>query len=273
MRLEVHGTGETFRDCANVCPDMVVIPPGHFQMGSPPSETGRGDNEGPVHDVTIGYAFSVSKFPITRGEWRRYVAATGRTGSSCQGYIESAGTYEQKAGFSWRAPGFPQDDRHPVVCVSWNETQQYASWLTEGTHHRYRLLSEAEYEYVNRAGSRGTYFWGNTADDLCRYANAGIYCRGGYRYTSPVGSFKPNGFGLFDTTGNVESWAQDCDHDDYSGAPTDGSAWIAGDCIRRVVKGGSWVNNPRYLHAAGRAASTAPSAYNYWGFRLARDND
>src|SRR5262249_7097432 len=135
-------------------------------------------------------------------------------------------------------------------CVSWKETQEYASWLTEETHHHYRLLSEAEYEYVNRAGSSGTYFWGNTSGDLCRYANAGSYCKGGYRYTSPVGSFKPNDFGLFDTTGNVESWTQDCDHDDYSGAPTDGSAWTAGDCFRRVVRGGSWVGNPRYWHAA-----------------------
>jgi formylglycine-generating enzyme required for sulfatase activity len=275
--------GETFRDCADVCPEMVVIPPGHFEMGSPSSEQGRSDNEAPVHEVRIDYALSVGKYPVTRGEWYRYVAARGRSESSnCYAWNPSNRLWEHRADYGWQNPGFSQDDRHPVVCVSWNEAQEYAQWLTQKTGHHYRLLSEAEYEYINRAGSLSGYFWGGTAEDLCRYANGldsavnrgfPTHCNDGHVYTSPVGEFPPNRFGLYDTTGNAWSWTQDCRHDNYNGAPTDGSAWITGgDCSYRMARGGSWFNIPIELRAAYRPKFLATYTDSGVGLRLGRTN-
>lgn len=252
-----------FRDCDRACPWMIAIPPGRFLMGAPRDEEGSLDDEGPVHEVSIRYTFSVSEYPITRGEWRQYVKATGHpTQTGCGG------------GVSWLNPGFQQQDDHPVVCVTWNEAVAYASWLSRKTGHHYRLLSEAEYEYINRAGTRTPYFWGSTSDGQCRYANgddASAGCNDGYPYTSPVGSFKPNAFGLYDTTGNVWSWTEDCWHGNYYGAPTDGSAWVTGaHCAYRVLRGGAWDNIPDGLRSAFRVRTAANVAYNFQGLRVAR---
>jgi formylglycine-generating enzyme required for sulfatase activity len=232
-------------------PEMVVIPPGRFRMGSPSNEAGRTDDEGPLHEVHIGYAFAVGKYPITRGEWRQYVVDTGHSGSD-------------EPGESWLDPSYPQDDSHPVVYVSWNEAQDYASWLSQKTGHRYRLLSEAEYEYINRAGSRSAYFWGSAWEGYSHHLK-----RDGSRGSWPVGKLKPNAFGVYDTSGHVWCWTQDCWHDDYSGAPTDGSAWTTGgDCRRRVLRGGAWFNDSATLRVAHRSWHYAAS--NGPGFRLAR---
>jgi formylglycine-generating enzyme required for sulfatase activity len=284
LTVSGHRVGETFRDCEQVCPEMVVIPPGRFQMGSPSSEQGRDDNEGPVHEVRIGYVFAAAKYPVTRGEWRPYLAATGRSGSNnCFGFNQSTGQFEQQ--YDWQDPGFPQDDNHPVVCVNWDEAQGYASWLSAKTGHRYRLLSEAEYEYIERAGSSSAYFWGDTADGQCRYANGGdvtlkersyrwvtvtAACSDGHAFTSPVGKYQPNRFSLYDITGNVRSWTQDCYHDSYSGAPQDGSAWTTGGCDQRAFHGGSWDSRPSGLRAASRYRDSAKGASFNVGFRLAR---
>jgi formylglycine-generating enzyme required for sulfatase activity len=239
--LSGHGVRETFRDCADACPRMVVIPPGSFRMGSPDDELGRFDGEGPVHEVHISYAFAVSKYPITRGEWKQFVNETGhKDASDCL-----------KGG---------QQDNRPVVCVDWQDAQDYAGWLSRKSGHRYRLLSEAEYEYVNRAGSQTVYFWGDSYDR--RYANDGLG-------TTAVGSFKPNPFGLYDTTGNVWSWTQDCWHDNYDGAPTDGSAWTYSCSYGRVVRGRPWAGFPRWLRSASRGWSDGFDGDG--GFRLARD--
>jgi formylglycine-generating enzyme required for sulfatase activity len=269
-----------FRDCADFCPEMVEIPPGRFQMGSRDTEAGRFNSEAPVHSVSISYPLAVSKFPITRGQWRRFLKATRRPGS--QGcYTYTGEKWELKPDLSWQNPGFPQEDNHPVVCVSWQETQDYATWLSQKTHHHYRLLSEAEYEYVNRAGSSTAYFFGNTSEAQCRYANGAdatakaqfgwtdaAACGDGYANTSPVGTYQPNRFGLYDTTGNVWSWTQDCWNENYNGSPTDGSAWTSGDCTLRVMRGGSWLAQPRGLRSAVR--DKAPAAGHTAGFRLGR---
>jgi formylglycine-generating enzyme required for sulfatase activity len=274
-----HAVGDTFLDCSGpFCPAMVVIPPGRFQMGS------LGHNrEVPVHEVTIGYAFAVGKYPITRGQWRAYLAASGRSASNtCYGFNSSTGAYEQKPADNWQNPGFPQEDSHPVVCVTWNEAQDFATWLSQKTGHHYRLLSEAEYEYINRAGTSGTYFWGDTDEDQCLYANGAdapfkarygwdaAECYDGYLFTSPVGSFKANGFRLYDTTGNVWSWTQDCWNSSYRSAPVDGSAWMEGDCDLRAVRGGSSFNDPKLLRAAFRVETVSAAAGNDLGFRIAR---
>jgi formylglycine-generating enzyme required for sulfatase activity len=263
-----HSVGEAFRDCEDVCPEMVVIPPGRFQMGSPDDEPGREKSEGPVHEVRIEYAFAVGKYPVTRGEWRKYVAKSGRSAKDCA--WETSLATGVATDYNWQNPGFPQKDSHPVVCVVWEDAQDYANWLSERTGHHYRLLSEAEYEYVNRAGSSSAYFWGSAWN--CRYANGDV-CKGGYRYTSPVGSYQPNNFGLYDTTTNGWSWTQDCWHKNYDGAPTDGSAWTSGrDCDGgRVIRGSiryKALENSRaasrdYLYGSGLKSQLA-------GFRLAR---
>jgi formylglycine-generating enzyme required for sulfatase activity len=234
------------------CPEMAAIPPGHYLMGSPSTEPGRYDNEGPVHEVTIDYAFAVSRFPVTVAQWRMFVEATGRPARG-----------------RWLDPGFPQDDRHPVVCVTWHEAQEYVTWLTHRTRRPYRLLSEAELEYVNRARSRSAYFWGDSIDDLSRYANGNVPAvKARFPYTSPVGSFEPNAFGLHDITGNVWCWTNDTWHESYEGAPADGSPWTTGGSRGHVVRGGSLSTPPRNLRAACRTYATDP--LGDVGFRVAR---
>jgi formylglycine-generating enzyme required for sulfatase activity len=283
-RLADMPVGTVFRDCGG-CIEMVRVPAGSFQMGSQGNEAGRLDNEGPVHAVTIGYPLAVSRYPVTRGQWRAFLSDTGRSGSSssCRGFNQSTGRAEESPGYSWEAPGFPQDDSHPVVCVSWDEAAAYTSWMSWRTRHHYRLLSEAEYEFVNRAGSSSPYFWGNTSDALCRHANGedaaasarypewtqAAGCSDGYMFTSPVGKFEPNGFGLYDTTGNVWSWTQDCYNPGYMGAPANGAAWETGTCFNvRVARGGSWFDSPASLRASSR--NWPSGSFCYVGFRLAR---
>ena len=267
LSVSGHRIGEIFRDCRDVCPEMVVIPPGHFQMGSPNDDWRHRTEEGPVHEVHIGYVFATSKYPVTRGEWRQYVAATRHPSSNhCIGV-------GQNPDRNWLDPGFPQDDNHPVVCVTWDEAKDYMSWLSQKTGYHYRLLSDSEYEYINRAGSSTAYFWGDKWDR--RRANGGekrLNGADGPFQTSPVGSFQPNGFDLYDTTGNVASWTQDCWHDNYSGAPTDGSAWTAGDCSKRVFRGGGWSGSSDMLRAAFHFRGDPGKGLSVVGFRLARTN-
>lgn len=261
-------------------------------MGSRDGEDGGSPDQGPLHTVTISYPLAVSRYPVTRGQWRQYRRITRKIGSdNCYSFDWSTSSWEQRTEYTWRNPGYPQEDNHPVVCVTWREARDYAVWLSKRTGKRYRLLSEAEYEYINRAVTRpnagSAYFWGDEAEDACRYANgadaslkarfsaaaATSGCDDGYVFTSPVGRFQPNGFGLNDTTGNVWSWVEDCYHKSYAGAPTDGAAWTSGgDCGRRVLRGGSWANVPRSLRAAYRDGLPAISANFNVGFRLARTN-
>lgn len=273
------------RDCPE-CPEVVVVPPGSFQMGSPASESGREDDEGPVHTVTIGYPLAVSKYPITRGEWRRYLQETGQKGSNnCIGYNQAERSFEHKQEYNWLNPGFKQQDTHPVVCLKWQEAQDYAAWLSKKTAHHYRLLSEAEYEYLERAGSQSPFPWDDrTSDAQCEHANAAdatlkaghgqpyvtyASCSDGFEFTSPVDHFPANAFGLYDIDGNVLSWVQDCYHQGgYQGAPADGNAWHSPKCDVRVFRGGSWYNSPRSLRSANRAGLELDNSHV--GFRVAR---
>jgi formylglycine-generating enzyme required for sulfatase activity len=230
--------------------------------------------------VTIAYAFEVSRYPITRGEWRRFLTDTGRKSGPCWGFNPRTGGRRFSAEYNWTNPGFPPADSHPVVCVSWAETQAYIAWLNTKSGSRYRLLTEAEYEFVSRAGSSAAYPWGSSSDAQCSHANAadltarerieglqGAACSDGFVYTSPVGSFTANAFGLYDTVGNVWSWTQDCYHTSYNGAPTDGSAWGT-SCDRRVVRGGGWESLGQWLRSAYR--NNIGDAYYNVGFRVAR---
>ncbi len=244
--------GEEFSDC-DVCPRMVVVPAGTFTMGSPASEEGF-DDEGPRHSVTISAPFAVGVYEVTFAEWDACVSA-----GSCGGYAPAD-------------EGWGRGSR-PVMNVSWDDAQAYVSWLSQQTGARYRLLSEAEWEYVARAGSVTARYWGESRSGQCRYANGGddyVSCTDGHEYTAPVGSFAPNVFGLYDVLGNVYEWTQDCWNGSYAGAPTDGSAWQSGNCGRRVLRGGSWLGNPWFLRSASRSRNPTGGRSNRFGFRVAR---
>jgi formylglycine-generating enzyme required for sulfatase activity len=220
-------------------------------MGSPEGE-GTPD-EHPQHPVTIGNPFAVGVCPVTRGEFAAFVKASGH---KVEGGEKS----------SWRDPGFPQNDDHPVVCVSWYDAQAYVAWLTEISGGRpYRLLSEAEWEYCCRAGTSSAYSTGDSI--MPEQANFGEASKG----TTSVLKFPPNPWGLYDMHGNIWEWCEDNWREDYnSNPPSDGSAWAGGDPSSRVLRGGSWIDRPDILRSAGRDW-VHPVYRDYsFGFRVAR---
>ena len=249
--------GDTFRDCGE-CPEMVVVPPGSFDMGSPETEEMRFDAEGPQHRVTIRKAFAAGVFEVTFREWDACVSDGG-----CGGYRpdDEWGRYE-----------------HPVIDVNWEDAKGYVDWLRRKTGKKYRLLSEAEWEYAARAGTRTPFHTGRTiSTEQANYDGNYTYGsgqKGRYRErTVPVGSFEPNGFGLYDMHGNVYEWVEDCWNVNYRRAPDDGSAWLRGDCAHRVLRGGSWLDLPQYLRSAFRGRYTTGNRLNFVGFRVARTLD
>ena len=288
--LQEHPPGATFRDCAQ-CPEMVVVPSGSYEMGSPAFEKGRYDSEGPVHRVTIAEPFAVGVYEMTRGEFERFAQETGYLsggGDGCWFWrAESDGKFEKDSDRNWRAPGYAQTDQHPVVCVSWRDAQVYVKWLSRKTGESYRLLSEAEWEYVARGGTQTAWYWGADKTAQCRHANGfdrsaeqrypnkwkTAKCDDGAVHTSEVGKYKANGFGLHDVSGNVREWVEDCWNENYAGAPTDGSAWTSGNCKKRVLHGGSWSLNPRLLRSAYRDGDFTGIRINDYGFRVARTLD
>ena len=248
-RERAPAVGEVFRDCPH-CPEMVVVPAGSFMMGSPSWEEDRQDDEGPRRRVTIGSPFAVGVHEVTFAEWDACVSAGG-----CGGYRPN----DQRRGRG----------RRPVTNVSWNDAQSYVAWLSRETGEAYRLLSESEWEYVARAGTATRYWWGR---DIGRNrANcAGCGSRWDNSSTAPVGSFAANAFGLHDVHGNVWEWVQDCWNGSYAGAPRNGNAWESGGCPRRVLRGGSWDNYPRYLRAADRSWGGTGIRSGDDGFRVAQ---
>ena len=271
------------RDCDG-CPEMVVVPAGSFTMGSPDSEAGRWPREGPRHTVTITRAFAAGRFEVTRGEFAKFVRETGYpAGGGC--YYWTGSNVESQPSKDWRTPGFWQTARDPVVCVSWLDAQAYTRWLAAKTGKPYRLLTEAEWEYAARAGAQTSRPWGDDPDEACLYANVADFaartipgadlwrfhnCDDRNTYTAPAGSYKPNAFGLYDMIGNAWEWVEDCWHEDYKGAPTDGSAWTGGDCSGRVMRGGAWVNMPDFARSALRGWDAAGDRGDFRGFRVAR---
>lgn len=273
--------GGTFQNCRR-CPKMVVIFSGKFDMGSPASEDGRSDDEGPVHSVKIS-SYAIGKTEITRGQFAEFVKKSRyRTGDKC--WTLEKGKFEERKG-SWREPGFPQSDKDPVVCINWNDAQAYVKWLSHKTGRTYRLPTEAEWEYAARGGTGTARYWGNNPDEACVYANGADetaqiqiqgatswsihHCTDGFSYTAPVGHFKPNAFGLNDMLGNVWEWTEDIYHVNYQGAPTDGSAWQGGG-DKHLLRGGSWNNSPSDLRAATRYKCDPALRFSSFGFRVVR---
>jgi formylglycine-generating enzyme len=278
---------------------MVVVPPGTYVMGSPSEDPHQAKNaiEQPQHRVTINHAFAVGKFEVTREEYARFALQTRlRDPDGCN--VHEPPNWVKRARLNWHTTPFPQTRRDPVVCVSWEEARAYTQRLSEHTGHSYRLLSEAEWEYVARAGTTTQAFWGEDERQACEYGNGVdltlvarfpktdwegpaprnpspervLPCRDGHVFTAPVGSYRPNAFGLYDTAGNVAEWTADCLVRNYASAPTDGSARTDGDCSKRVNRGGSWTSNPTGLRSAYRGWDDASSTRVVdLGFRLARD--
>ncbi len=273
-------------------PEMVRIPSGKFRMGSPETEEGRASDEGPQHEVAISRPFALSRHEITVGKFRQFVEDVGyrttaeQSGKGCYVWNADKKEFEQLPERNWKNPGFKQNDSHPAVCVSWDDVQAYISWLSDRSGKRYRLPTEAEWEYAVRAGTTTARFFPH--GQQCQYANglgqevkaiAGSHlvlaeCTDDYVYTAPVGRFKSNQYGLSDMLGNVNEWTQDCGHDNYNNAPGDGSVWLdkgGGDCSRRVVRGGSWFDVPQVLRSADRNRDVTYSVNSLLGFRVARD--
>jgi formylglycine-generating enzyme required for sulfatase activity len=241
--------GSDFKECVTGCPTMVVVPAGKFTMGSPESEEGRDENEGPQHEVTIAKPFAVGRTEVTFAEWDTCVAA---------------GACLKAADNTWG-----RDDR-PVINVSWDDAKQYVAWLSRITGKEYRLLTEAEWEYAARGGAKTIYSWG---DDIGKgNANCnGCGSQWGGKQPAPVSSFKANDFGLHDMHGNVFELVEDFWHNNYEDAPVNGSAWLqGGNPSIRVVRGGSWNIIPQGLRAAYRLGSATGLRVNLLGFRLAR---
>ena len=249
-----------------VAPRMVVVPAGEFTMGPQPGT-------GPAavrRRVRIDHAFAVGMFPVVVGEFALFVEDSGYQAAGSCITLEQSGLSLRK-GRDWRNPQVSASPRDPVTCVSQADASAYASWLSRKTGQHYRLLSEAEYEYVNRAGTDSTYWWGDSADVACTYTNGldqdateltaatqRSACHDGQAAVAQVGSYKSNAFGLFDTAGNVESWVADC----WRGA-------AAHACTVRPVRGSSWITAD--LASARRSRAAGSEATSYRGFRLARD--
>ena len=232
--------GPAFKDC-NECPEMVTIPAGSFFMGSEDVDSLGQKNEKPQHRVQV-QSFALGKYEVTQEEWKAVMGAN---------------------------PSYFKGTKLPVENVSWDDAQLFVKKLSQKTGKNYRLPSEAEWEYVARGGSSTLYPWGNDASELSDYA---WFSQNARAVTLLVGLKKPNSFGIYDMSGNVWEWTQDCWNESYIGAPADGSTWTTGDCSRRVVRGGSWANSPRNVRTASRDRYFATIRDNVGGFRVARTN-
>ena len=298
--------GALVQDCAD-CPEMVVIPSGSFAMGENDGDPERSEgpernvdpnqgtpsigdperSEGPERNVTIANSFALGRFEVTVGQFAKFIDATGQEPEvDCSMWIMTEMSTPNR---TWRDPGYkrPVRDDEPVVCVSWRDARAYTAWLSGVTGQRYRLPTESEWEYAAKGGTDSVYYWGADPDDACRYAN--VYdttaaakwptedwdapaCDDGFAETSPVGSFEPNQFGLYDILGNVWEWNQDCSILPYPDQPTDGSAAeVEGACDRRAIRGGGWITQAYRQRPTWRGRDPERRMAAFWGFRVARD--
>jgi len=270
-------------DCDR-CPEMVVIPGGSFLMGSPEKEKGRFGSEGPQHEVSLP-PFALGRHEVTRGEFAYFIEETGHSTGPCVYWDMEIGYIRRGYDLDLHNPKHRnrQTGEHPMTCVSWDDAQAYVDWLRKKTGKDYRLPSESEWEYAARAGTSSRYFWGDNANLACNFANGHdetskqanafnwepLPCSDGYSSTAPVGSLEANDFSLFDMAGNLWEWVEDHYHRTYDGAPVDGSPWLSPGHSARVLRGGSWENEPRGLRSASRIWSRPASRLNSSGFRVA----
>jgi len=238
-------TGQVFKDCPN-CPELVVIPAGLYMMGS----NGKRKSERPAHRVSIKKPFAVGRFEVTFKEWQ-----------TC---VDEGGCLHKPDDHNWGRKG------RPVINVTWDQAQNYMRWISKKTRNTYRLLSEAEWEYVHRAGTTTRFWWGNEVG--VNNANCKD-CKSKWSALSsaPIGSFEANPFGVYDTTGNVFEWVEDCWNPNHENAPKTVQARKTGDCSYRVIRGGSFYYFNKVARATYRAKNP-PAVKSYWlGFRVLRE--
>ncbi|UBM27382.1 formylglycine-generating enzyme family protein [Pseudomonas sp. p1(2021b)] len=257
--------GTVFRDCAGTCPEMVVLPAGRFMMGTPADEQGRQDDEGPLHPVTFAKPFAISRFQVTAGEWDAYLKESGtriKDGDDRPGRRCTASK-----------PSYKQGPRQPAVCMSYHDVKDYVAWLSKKTGKPYRMVSEAEREYAARAGSSGMFpFPVDPGAGLQISRHANVYGpKDGYSYSSPVGSYPANAFGVHDMHGNVYEWVEDCYHDSYQGAPGDGSAWTEAGCKTVSIRGNDWGEAPIFSRSGNRNNNYPERLGDWLGFRVIRE--
>ncbi|MSO97496.1 MAG: formylglycine-generating enzyme family protein [Rhodospirillaceae bacterium] len=283
--------GTVFRDCPT-CPEMVVVPPGSFTMGSDAKNTMRGGEarpEGPARPVTIAKLFAAGRMELTNAQFRAFVKATGHVSSrDCSIGLGK----EEFDKLDFEGPFFgrkPADDE-AVVCVSWNDAKDYAAWMSGVTGKRYRLLTEAEWEYATKAGAKTKWPWGDNDLDACKYENTydldsaadmpagakvnweALACHDGQGRIAKVGSYPPNTFGLYDMLGNVWEWVEDCSLELYPATPNDGSAvQVAANCEKRGVRGGSWYTRQDRHRTTFRGRDASTDQAHHFGIRIARD--
>jgi formylglycine-generating enzyme required for sulfatase activity len=248
LKAEAMRPGREFRDCADVCPLMVMVPAGDFMMGSPPGEAGRSNDEGPQRKVRFDWPFAVGKFEVTFAEW--------------DGCVTGGGCAHRPSDQGWGK------GRRPVIDVSWHDAKEYVAWLSRKTGKAYRLLSEAEWEYAARAGTTTRYAFGDTISRSQAQFSEGLW--GSAKQTVEVGTFAANVWGLHDMHGNVWEWVEDNWHPEYLGGPLDGSVWQEGDVSLRLLRGGSWNFAPGGLRSAGRNWNLPTFRSSYVGFRVSR---
>lgn len=299
--LPAPGSGEPFKDCEK-CPELVTVPSGSFVMGSPNYEQGRYDDEGPQRRVIFKSSFAVGRFSVTVEEFAAFVVETGyRSGDTCgvnHGDATSAGSFEAPPGFD---PGFVQTGKNPAVCVSWHDAKAYTEWLSNKTKQHYRLLSEAEREYVARAGTSTPYWWGTgitpaqamydsrtvvetkpKGDSKAKKPSPLSAVKADAQSitkasdappgrTAPVQSYKPNDWGLYQVHGNVSEWTEDCWIPSMLSSSDSGAPVVVPNCSEHVLRGGAWSYWPSLLRSAYREHGPAEGRYNQIGFRVARD--
>jgi formylglycine-generating enzyme required for sulfatase activity len=277
---------DVFRECTN-CPEMVVVPAGEVLMGSNASEIDSGlaaANEAPQHRAVVKQSIAVGRFEITRDQYAIFVQSAGyRPGDRC--YTFEHNLPQERTERSYLNPGFVQDGNHPAVCVSWTDAKAYVQWLAQTTGKPYRLLSEAEFEYAARAGSRSRFGFGDDPSELCKFVNgadraaksaglpadaAYMNCSDSYPFTAPVGSLAANAFGLYDMIGNVWEWTEDCFFDDYATAGSDSAARTEAGCTSHTLRGGDWFSTEASLRPAIRAKANVDARHDDIGFRVAR---
>jgi formylglycine-generating enzyme required for sulfatase activity len=241
--VAVPEPGEAFRDCPD-CPELVVVPEGEFKMGSPDQP-----DEKPEHRVMITKPFAIGRREVTFEQWDACFA-----GGGCK--------------YKPDDHGWGRGSR-PVIDISWEDAKGFAAWLAQRTGKRYRLPTEAEWEYAARAGTTSPFWWGRSAGS--GHANCED-CGGALLHqTTPAGTFRPNAFGLYDVAGNAAEWVEDCWNETYRGAPADGSAWTTGDCQQRVLRGGSFAGKANFIRSSSRFRYDYDVRYYANGFRIARD--
>lgn len=292
--------GASFKDCSE-CQDMVVIPAGTFMMGSTEEERTRegvpeafGKHEVTRVKITFAKPFAIAATETTRGQWARFAKETNRPlPTECAVYNPEYDNWNGIEGktFNWQNPGFAQTDDHPAVCISAKDAKEYAAWMSKLTGKKYRLASEAEWEYVARSGATTTRPWGDSVTPICQKAaimTSGTFeaiakgeswadelvCASDKSWTVPVKSFDPNPWGVYDMLGSVWEWVGDCVSPDHAGLPADGSARKEGDCTRSITKGGAfhsrtWLARPA-TRGEGQNSVNHPVAS---GIRIVREID